>query len=104
MNKVAGKALNHKSFGSSALSLQELSRLRPFMLFFEFFLTLEDLERNSLSERVTIQAYSAVQMAAASLFSVLLKALPPRVAREAQSAIQNALFSLDLEDPKKGGA
>ena len=65
---------------------------------------LEELESLPREARVTAQAYSAVQSAAASLFSELFKALPPRVAREAQSAIQNALFSLDLEDPKKGGA
>jgi hypothetical protein len=104
MSKIAEKLLNLKSLDLIALNPNELSRLNTFSLFFEFALALEELERTSFLNRVTVKSYSSVQLSAASLFSDLLKALPPRVAREAQSAIQNALFSLDVEDSKKGNA
>jgi hypothetical protein len=61
------------------------------------------LEQTADRNRVTIEGYRAVEAAAFSLFSGLLKPMHPSIAREAQSAIHNALFLLDLNKNTKGG-
>jgi hypothetical protein len=58
---------------------------------------LATLEQTAHLNRVTVEGYRAVESAAFSLFLELLRPLPAPIAREAQSAVNNALFLIDLE-------
>jgi hypothetical protein len=70
--------------------------LKPQQDFDRLQIALVRLEQTADRNRVTIEGYRAVESAAFSLFSGLLQSMHPSIAREAQSAIHNALFLLDL--------
>ncbi len=70
--------------------------LREFLCMVDLHHALERLEHTAVQERVTVEEYRTVEAKATQFFAELLKKYPSRIAREAQSAVANALFSLDF--------
>lgn len=60
--------------------------------------TLVRLEQNANLGRVTVEDYRAVETSAVQLFALLLQPLSPYIRREAQSALQAALFLVDCQN------
>jgi hypothetical protein len=81
-----------------------MGRIEDLNRFVNLCYALDHLEGSTTHNRVTIEAYKDLQAQAVQLFAGLFKPLPPAVAREAQSAISNALFSLDLSTPENTSA
>jgi hypothetical protein len=99
---LAEQSLNYKPLDSIAvgddttsakesLDIVRVEQLREAVL---------NLERTASGQRVTLFEYRTVETVAAEFFADLLRGLPFNLAREAQSAMSNALFSLELTEPK----
>jgi hypothetical protein len=100
MKNVAG---NDENFNTEPLSDTDWEGIQEYFSFVELHHALDHLAHTAQPHGVMIEDYKAVQAKASEFFAQLFKHYPANVAREAQSAMSNALFSLEFGTKSIGG-